>query len=237
MQGTTAEMALPPTSPILSSGSRLSPWHPAHLLLPHDFLPADCEHSCVWRTPSSAIFLYVDRASQLPMKIHDAPALIELLLRNSYQATDYIFQVHLHLASAPWPNLSQWKMRKYVFPFKAFTTQLVSMLPSACCQLHAEAEKGSGVGWAVWWKEPGSLDHCPEESYCHQKQKSMCLMHSEAKLYQNVGLEQRKVYCKALQEDGWLIPWNPQIPQKPSAKPFSRKGEGEAWWVVANVLT
>ena len=34
----------------------------------------------------------------------------------------------------------------------------------------------------------------------------MCLMYSEAKLYQNVGLEQRKVYCKALQEDGWLIP-------------------------------
>ena len=83
MQGTTAEMVLPPTSPVLSSGSRLSPWHPAHLLLPHDFLPANCEPSCVWHTPSSAIFLYVDRASQLPMKIHDAPALIELLLRNS----------------------------------------------------------------------------------------------------------------------------------------------------------
>ena len=91
---------------------------------------------------SSSVFLHVDRASQLPVKIHDAPALIELLLRNSYQATDYTFQVHLYLVAATWPDLSQWKMRRYAFPFKVFTTQHVSMLSSACCQLHAKAEKG-----------------------------------------------------------------------------------------------
>lgn len=42
---------------------------------------------------------------QLPMKIHDAPAFIELL-RDTYQATDYIFQVHLHLSGGPYDLIS-----------------------------------------------------------------------------------------------------------------------------------
>ena len=142
MQGTTAEMALPPTSPILPSGSRLSPWHRAHLLLTAWLSPPKLWTFMCLKHASSSVFLQVDRASQLPVKIHDAPALIELLPRNSYQATDYTFQVHLYLVAATWPHLSQWKMRRYAFPFKVFTTQHISMLSSACCQLHAKAEKG-----------------------------------------------------------------------------------------------
>ena len=58
----------------------------------------------------------------------------------------------------------------------------------------------------------------------------MCLMHSEAKLYQNVGLEQRKVYCRALQEDGWLILETPKFPESLQQSPFLgkvREGHGE----------
>ena len=86
MQGTTAEMALPPTSPILPSGSRLSPWHRAHLLLTAWLSPPKLWTFMCLKHASSSVFLQVDRASQLPVKIHDAPALIELLPRNSYQA-------------------------------------------------------------------------------------------------------------------------------------------------------
>ena len=43
-------------------------------------------------------------------------------------------------------------------------------------------------------------------------------------------LEQRKVYCRATQGDKWLMPQKPQIPQKPSAEHFCRKGEAEAWF-------
>ena len=37
--------------------------------------------------------------------------------------------------------------------------------------------------------------------------KSECPTHSEAKQYQNIRvLEHRKVYCRAMQRDGWLMP-------------------------------
>jgi len=34
----------------------------------------------------------------------------------------------------------------------------------------------------------------------------MCLIHSEAKKLKGRSLEQRKVYCRAMQGIGWLIP-------------------------------
>lgn len=68
------------------------------------------------------------------------------------------------------------------------------------------------------------------------KCKSLCLLHSKAKQYQNVSLEQRKVYYRALQGDRWLNSYKPQLPRKLSAKPFSWEGEGEAWLAVTNFL-
>ena len=68
------------------------------------------------------------------------------------------------------------------------------------------------------------------------KCKSLCLLHSKAKQYQNVSLEQRKVYYRALQGDRWLNYYKPQLPRKLSAKPFSWEGEGEAWLAVTNFL-
>ena len=68
------------------------------------------------------------------------------------------------------------------------------------------------------------------------KCKSLCLLHSKAKQYQNVSLEQRKVYYRALQRDRWLNSYKPQPPRKLSAKPFSWEGEGEARLAVTNFL-
>ena len=50
------------------------------------------------------------------------------------------------------------------------------------------------------------------------------------------GLEQRKVYCKSHKEMSDSCLKKPQTPQKLSAKPFYRKGEGGVWLVVANFL-
>mgnify|MGYP007134257398 CR=1 FL=1 len=69
------------------------------------------------------------------------------------------------------------------------------------------------------------------------KCKFMCLMNSEAKQNQNVGVWSRERFsfiagpCKEMV----VHAIKSQTPQKLSAKPFCRKGEGGAW-LVSNFL-
>ena len=54
----------------------------------------------------------------------------------------------------------------------------------------------------------------------------VCLTHSEATKSQS--LEQRKVYCKAMQGDGWLVPQNPKLLEEFQQSTFkTRWGKGE----------
>ena len=38
-------------------------------------------------------------------------------------------------------------------------------------------------------------------------------MHSEGKQTTTSSLQQRKVYCRAMQGEGWLLPQNPELPE------------------------
>ena len=49
-------------------------------------------------------------------------------------------------------------------------------------------------------------------------------------------LEQRLVYCRAMQGDGWPMTPKPQPPRRVSARDFQRQGEGGTWLVAANFL-
>ena len=232
MQGTTAEMALPPTSPILPSGSRLSPWHRAHLLLTAWLSPPKLWTFMCLKHASSSVFLQVDRASQLPVKIHDAPALIELLPRNSYQARlhfpgPFIPSGSHMTSSQPMENEKVCISLQGVYN----TTHLHAvfcLLPAPCqgwegTQELAELCDGKNLG--LWITALKKVTVTKNRSPCAWRKLPKCWSGTEKGLLQ------------CLQEEGWLIPWSPSISQKPSAKPFSRKGEGGAWWVAANVLT
>ena len=62
-------------------------------------------------------------------------------------------------------------------------------------------------------------------------------MHSEAKRCQNVRAWSReRLTTGPCKETGGSCLKKPQTPQKLSAKPFYRKGEGGVWLVVANFL-
>ena len=61
------------------------------------------------------------------------------------------------------------------------------------------------------------------------KCKAVCLTRNDAKQYQNTGVWNRErfiIIAGPCKEMGSSCLQNPQTPQKLSAKPFSRKGEG-----------
>lgn len=65
--------------------------------------------------------------------------------------------------------------------------------------------------------------------------KFMCLKHSKAKL-KPWSLKQRKVCCRAMPGDGWLMSPKPWTPQRVSGKHFDRQGEEGAWLVVETFM-
>lgn len=65
--------------------------------------------------------------------------------------------------------------------------------------------------------------------------KFMCQNRSKAKL-KPWSLKQRKVCCRAMPGDGWLMSPKPWTPQRVSGKHFERQGEEGAWLVVENFL-
>ena len=48
------------------------------------------------------------------------------------------------------------------------------------------------------------------------------------------GLEQKKAYHRFIQRDGGSCPKNPKVTKKISASHLKAKGEGWAWWLVAD---
>ena len=65
--------------------------------------------------------------------------------------------------------------------------------------------------------------------------KFMCLKPSKAKL-KPWSLKQRKVCCRAMPGDAWLMSPKPRTPQRVSGKHFERQAEEGAWLVVENFL-
>ena len=59
------------------------------------------------------------------------------------------------------------------------------------------------------------------------KRKFVCPMHSEDKQTKNWSLEQRKVYCRAMQGDQCLMPHKPRLPKGFQQSTFKGKSERE----------
>lgn len=68
-----------------------------------------------------------------------------------------------------------------------------------------------------------------------KEHKFMCFLHSKAKQPKHWSWELRKVYCKAIQKDGWLLLPKSQTPRRVSAKEFEGKW-GRVRFVVADFL-
>ena len=87
--------------------------------------------------------------------------------------------------------------------------------------------------WTAAYQAPLSMGFSRQEYWSGVPLPSL---HSEANHYQNIRVWSREGFIEGHARRRWLVPLKPQTPWKLSAKPFSRKGEGGAQWIVAHFL-
>ncbi|XP_060146960.1 5'(3')-deoxyribonucleotidase, mitochondrial isoform X2 [Globicephala melas] len=66
------------------------------------------------------------------------------------------------------------------------------------------------------------------------KWKSVCPMQRGQTIPKRQSLEQRKVYCRAMQGDGWLMPSNPKLPKSFQQSLFLGKEKAISIWESEN---